>query len=335
MIAYILRRFLLVAPTLIGILIIAFLAGRIGGVSPAVLMFPKASPDKIAELEKENGWDKPLSTQFVRYLGQLARFDLGKNYIVSSHPVLTELKSRFPATIELSFAAMLIALLVGVPVGVLAAVKHGRWFDYLSMTTALAGISVPIFWLAMMMIMAVGDWLPFDGRLNKTLIEVHDFKPVTHFMLIDTALAGNWALFKSACLCLVLPSIALATIPMAVIARITRAAMLETLGEDYVRTARAKGLSQFKVVVKHAFKNALPQINTAAGLQIGMLLSGAILTESIFNWNGLGTYVLNCAQNRDYNGTQGTVLLLALIFVVVNLLVDISYVLFDPRVRLD
>jgi len=370
MTTYILRRLLLIIPTVLGIVTVTFFASRIGGVSPAVVMFPKASPAVIAEMEKKNGWDRPLLVQYVAYLRQLSRLDLGKNMVVSSHTVAHELKNRFPATAELALTALALAALVGIPIGILAAVKANSWFDYSSMTLALTGISFPVFWLAMLLIILVGYWLPFHGRIDPHLVEKWEFTTRTNFLLWDTFWYGNWTpffnavkhlwgtlwyenwtqffiavkhlwvtawyetLFFVAVKHLILPAIALATIPLAVIARITRAAMLEVLQADYIRTARAKGLAPLRVIGKHALKNALPHINTTVGLQTGYLLSGAILTESIFSWNGIGTYVLDTAKGRDYYGLLGSVILIALIFVFVNLLVDLSYTLFDPRIRI-
>jgi len=333
MLTFITRRLLLLIPTVLGVVTLTFFAVRAGGVSPALVMLPKAPPEVILELEKKNGWDKPLTTQYFRYLERACHLDFGKNLVVSSHTVFEELKTRFPATIELSLAALFIAILIGIPIGILAAVKNGSWLDYSSMTIALAGVSFPVFWLAMLLIMMFGQSLPFNGRINPHMEESWQFVRHTNFLVWDTLWYGNWPLLRNVLLHLILPATALATIPLASIARITRTSLLDVLGEDYIRTAKSKGLSPLFVIIKHAMKNAMPHINTAVGLQTGSLLGGAILTESIFRWNGVGTYVVDSALNHDYNGTQGGVILLALVFVAVNLVVDLSYAWFDPRVR--
>ncbi len=264
-------------------------------------------------------------------MGNLLTGDFG-NSLVSKQPVLEEFAARFPATLELSLCAMIIALAIGIPAGIIAASKRGSFLDQTIMGTALVGYSMPIFWWGLLLIIVfsgIMQWTPVSGRISL----LYFFPPVTGFMLIDSFLSGQKGAFASAFSHLVLPSIVLGTIPLAVIARQTRSAMLEVLGEDYVRTARAKGLSSRRVVGIHALRNALIPVITVIGLMVGTLLAGAILTETIFSWPGIGKWMVDSIFRRDYPVVQSGLLLIAAIVMVVNLLVDLAYGLINPRIR--
>ena len=252
--------------------------------------------------------------------------------MVTRRPVWDEFFALFPATLELSFVAIIIAVFVGIPAGVIAAVKRGSIFDYSVMTSALVGYSMPIFWWALLAIIVFSGWLewtPVSGRISV----MYYFEPVTGFMLIDSLLSDQAGAFESAFSHLVLPSIVLATVPMAVIARQTRSAMLEVLGEDYVRTARAKGLRRLRIVGLHALRNALIPVVTTIGLQVGVLMAGAILTETIFSWPGIGKWMVDSISRRDYQVVQGGLLMIAMMVMMVNLVVDLLYGLINPRIR--
>ena len=289
------------------------------------------SPERYAELAAQLGYDKPLWQQYLHYLGDLLQGDLG-NSIVTKKPVLAEFLSLFPATVELGLVAIIIATVIGVPVGVIAAIKRGSWFDQLSMTGALIGFSMPIFWWGLLLIIFFSGylgWTPVSGRISL----MYYFPQVTGFMLIDSLLSGEKGAFASALSHLILPSVVLATIPLAVIARQTRSAMLEVMGEDYVRTARAKGLPPRRVIGVHALRNAMIPVITTIGLQIGVLMAGAILTETIFSWPGIGKWMIDSISRRDYPVVQSGLLLIAGIVMVVNLIVDLTYGLINPRIR--
>jgi dipeptide transport system permease protein len=289
------------------------------------------SPERHAEIMHELGYDRPLIVQYVSYLGDLVTGDFG-NSVVTKRPVLKDFLALFPATLELSLVAMLIAITLGVPAGVIAAVKRGSIFDQAMMSVALVGYSMPIFWWGLLLIIFFSGflgWTPVSGRISL----IYFFPPVTGFMLIDSLLSGQKGAFISALSHLILPSIVLATIPLAVIARQTRSAMLEVLGEDYVRTARAKGLPPIAVIGIHALRNALVPVVTTIGLQVGFLMAGAILTETIFSWPGIGKWMVDSVFKRDYPVVQGGLVLIALIIMAVNLLVDVLYGLINPRIR--
>ncbi len=333
MIRFVLSKLLYLVPTFLGITIIAFSFPRVLDGDPILLMAGERgmSPERHAELSAQLGYDKPLVVQYFDYLGRLAQGDFG-NSLVTKKPVLAEFASLFPATVELGLVAMLIAIVIGVPVGVLAAIKRGSWFDQISMTTALVGFSMPIFWWGLLLIIfftGTLGWTAVSGRISL----MYYFPDVTGFMLIDSLLSGQKGAFLSALQYMVLPAIVLATIPLAVIARQTRSAMLEVLGEDYIRTARAKGMPAYRVVTVHALRNAMIPVITTIGLQIGVLLAGAILTETIFSWPGIGKWMVDSIQRRDYPVVQSGLLLIAAIVMVVNLLVDLTYGLINPRIR--
>ena len=289
------------------------------------------APERHAEIMHDLGLDRPVYVQYLDYLGNVLQGNLGSS-IVTKRPVLQEFGTLFPATLELSLCAMLFAILLGVPAGIFAAVKRGTWFDQGAMGVALVGYSMPIFWWGLLLIVLFSNtlhWTPVSGRIGL----MYFFKPVTGFMLIDSLLSGQAGAFKSAVLSLILPTIVLGTIPLAVIARQTRSAMLEVLGEDYVRTARSKGLAPLRVVGVHALRNAMIPVVTSIGLQVGVLLGGAILTETIFSWPGIGKWMVDAVFKRDYTVVQGGLLLIAGIIMLVNLIVDLMYGLINPRIR--
>jgi dipeptide transport system permease protein len=324
-------------PTLLGVTLAAFALIRLIPGDPIEIMVGerRLDPAAHAALMQQLGLDQPLPAQYLRYLTQLLHGDLGKS-LVTREPVSTEFAALFPATIELAGTALLLALVVGLTLGVAAALKRGSWFDQAVMAVATIGHSMPVFWWGLILIMyfSVGlEWTPVSGRIG---IEF-DINPVTGFMLIDSALA-DWrgqesGAFHSALLHLALPALVLGTVPMATIARMTRSAMLEVLREDYMRTARAKGLSPARVIVLHGLRNALIPIVTVLGLQVGGLLGGAVLTETIFSWPGIGKWLIDAIARRDYPVVQAGILVSALIFISVNLLVDVLYGVVNPRMR--
>ncbi|WP_277269895.1 dipeptide ABC transporter permease DppB, partial [Pantoea septica] len=292
------------------------------------------SPERHAQLMAAFGLDQPLWKQYVHYIYGVLHGDLGIS-LKSRIPVWDEFVPRFKATLELGICAMIFAVAVGIPVGVLAAVKRGSIFDHTAVGISLTGYSMPIFWWGIMLIMLVSVQLnltPVSGRVSDTVF-LDDSNPLTGFMLIDTFFWGEAGDFKDAVMHMILPAIVLGTIPLAVIVRMTRSAMLEVLGEDYIRTARAKGLTRMRVIVVHALRNAMLPVVTVIGLQVGTLLAGAILTETIFSWPGLGRWLIEALQRRDYPVVQGGVLLTAVLIILVNLLVDLLYGVVNPRIR--
>ena len=333
MLKLILSRLAVLIPTFLGVSIIAFSFIRLLPGDPVMLMSGERvmSPERHAEIMHDLGYDRPLPIQYLDYLGGVLTGDFG-NSVVTKRPVLDDFFAKFPATMELSLCAIIIAVLLGIPAGVLAAVKRGSFFDQAVTGAALVGYSMPIFWWGLLLIIVfsgVLQWTPVSGRISL----LYFFKPVTGFMLIDSLLSGQKGAFTSAANHLVLPAIVLATIPLAVIARQTRSAMLEVLGEDYVRTARAKGLAPLRVVGLHALRNALIPVITTIGLQVGVLLAGAILTETIFSWPGIGKWMVDSVSRRDYPVIQSGLLIIAGIIMLVNLIVDVLYGLVNPRIR--
>ena len=333
MLRFILNRLALIVPTLIGITICTFGFVRLIPVDPILAMAGErgVTAERYAELVVKYGFDRPIWEQYFIYLGQLVRGDFGTS-IVSHRAVLTDFATLFPATLELSICALVFAIVIGIPVGILAAVKRGSWIDQGLMGTALVGYSMPIFWWGLLLIILFSTtlgWTPVSGRIALSFF----FKPITGFMTIDALLYGNWPAFVSALRHLILPSIVLGTIPLAVIARQTRSAMLEVMGEDYVRTARAKGLPESRVVSLHALRNALIPVVTTIGLQVGLLMGGAILTETIFSWPGVGRWMVESIFKRDYSVVQSGLLLIAVIVMVINLFVDVLYGAINPRIR--
>ncbi|MFC5474252.1 ABC transporter permease subunit [Paraherbaspirillum soli] len=333
MFGFLLRRVALVIPTFLGITLLVFLLIHLipGNAVEAMSGERGMGAAQYAQLVHDLGLDQPLYMQYLHYLGNVFKGDLGLS-IMTHESVLTEFKTLFPATLELSFCAMLFALAIGLPAGILAALKRNTVLDYSVMGASLTGYSMPIFWWALLLILLFSvtlGWTPVSGRIDI----LFDVPPVTGFMLIDTLLAGDADAFKSAASHLILPTIALGTIPLAVIARMTRSAMLEVLREDYVRTARAKGLSRARVIAVHALRNALIPVVTVVGLQVGVMLAGAILTETIFSWPGIGKWLVAAIQRRDYPVVQGGILLSATIIIFVNLIVDVLYGVINPRIR--
>ncbi len=334
MLSYIIKRFLGVIPVLLCVSMLVFGFLRLIPGDPALVMLgERATPENIARVREQLGLNKPLYEQYLTFLGNALRGDLGRS-ILRQEPVTQEILRRFPATIELALAALLFAVVVGIPAGVISAVRRGSWFDATSMLVALTGVSMPIFWLGLMLIYlfaVVLHLLPTGGRLDAGT----QFVPITNLVLVDSLLRGDIPVFFQGLRHLLLPALALGTIPMAIIARMTRSSMLEVLGQDYVRTAHAKGLAARTVVVRHALRNAWLPIITVVGLQVGILMSGAILTETVFSWPGIGRWLVDAIYARDYPIVQGVTLVIALIFVVVNLSVDILYALVDPRIRFE
>jgi len=333
MLRFVLYRLALVIPTFIGVTIVAFFFIRILPGDPVQVLAGErgVSPERHAEVLARLGFDKPLWEQYFTYLGNIFRGDFGVSF-ASKRPVAQEFFARFPATVELSLCAIFLATALGIPAGVIAAVKRGSWLDQGLMGTALVGYSMPIFWWGLLLIILFSGtlaWTPISGRIAFAYF----FPPVTGFMLIDSLLSGQQGAFQSALLHLTLPTIVLATIPLAVIARQTRSAMLEVLGEDYVRTARSKGLPSRRVIAIHALRNALIPVVTTIGLQVGVLLAGAILTETIFSWPGIGKWMIESIEKRDYFVIQSGLLLIATIVMTVNLIVDLLYGLINPRIR--
>lgn len=352
---YIIQRLVMLIPVLLGISIVTFALLRFIPGDPArVMLGEHATEEQIAEFRKRMGLDDPIIVQYVRYLGRIARGDLGRA-IRTNELVITELSQRLPATIELTLGAMLVACLFGITAGVIAAYYHNSFFDLATMVGALIGVSMPIFWLGLVLMYVFGfklKWLPPSGRLTpgismQTIPEFYNINltgPIgekvmkflyflSNFYVLNSILTRNWTALVDALKHLILPSFALGTIPMSIIARMTRSSLLEVLNQDYIRTARAKGLKETTVVFRHALKNAFLPVITVIGLQLGYLLAGAILTETIFSWPGMGRLVVNRILARDYPAVQGSVLVIALLFVFINLAVDISYAYLDPRIR--
>ena len=333
MLRFILVKIGLLIPTFIGVAIAAFGFVRLLPGDPVLLLAGEhgISPERHAELMHQYGFDQPIWQQFLEFLWHLLQGDLGVS-ISTKRPVISEFLALFPATLELSVCAIILAVVLGIPAGIFAATKRGTWVDQTIMGTALVGYSMPIFWWGLLLIVLFSNtlhWTPVSGRISL----MYFFKPVTGFMLIDSLLSGQAGAFKSAFVSLILPTIVLGTIPLAVIARQTRSAMLEVLGEDYVRTARSKGLAPIRVVGLHALRNAMIPVVTSIGLQVGVLLGGAILTETIFSWPGIGKWMVDAVFKRDYTVVQGGLLLIAGIIMIVNLIVDLMYGLINPRIR--
>jgi dipeptide transport system permease protein len=333
MLRFILQKLALIVPTVIGITIAAFAFIRLLPGDPILAMASQygVSEERYQVLRVQFGYDRPIWEQYFNYVGGILQGDFGTS-LATKRPVIDEFLTLFPATVELALFAMLIAVALGIPAGIFAAVKRGSVFDQLTMGVALTGYSMPIFWWGLLLIIFFSGylgWTPVSGRIALQYF----FPRVTGFMLIDSLIAGKPDAFISAIRHLILPSVVLGTIPLAVIARQTRSAMLEVLGEDYVRTARAKGLAPRRIIGLHAFRNALIPVVTTIGLQVGLLMGGAILTETIFSWPGIGKWMIDSISKRDYVSVQSGLLLIALIVMAVNLLVDILYAVINPRIR--
>lgn len=332
MLKFAVRRLLQLIPILIGLSLLVFIWIRSLPGGPAeALLGEKATPEKVEEVRRLYGLDRPVHEQYLSYLQRVGTLDFGQS-IASRRDVTTEIAERFPATIELALAAMIFAVAIGIPLGFAAAKRYQTWFDHGSLAGSLLGISIPVFFLAILLkyVFAVKlQWLPTVGRLDVTRTADHP----TNFFLLDAILTGDWSAFWDAVRHLILPAIALGTIPLAIVTRITRAAVLDVVNEDYVRTARAKGLAPSLVNRRHVLRNAMLPIVTIIGLQLGLLFSGAVLTETVFAWGGMGSWLAEAIFNRDYPVLQGGILFLAAMFVFVNMLVDMIYALVDPRIR--
>lgn len=331
---FVLKRLIALLPTLAGISLLVFLMLYLVPGDPAqVMLGERANAESLAELRTTMGLDQPFHVQFYRFFTGLLRGDLGRS-IRTHEKITTELVQRFPATCELTMASMLLAVVVGIAAGLWAAVRRGKIADLLSMILATAGISIPVFWLALMLVLLLAFYVPLfpvSGRLSTDIY----FEPVTYFYVIDTLLQGDFAACGDVLWHLFLPALTLGTIPMAVIARMTRASLIDVLGEDYIRTAWAKGLQQRVVIVRHALKNAFIPTLTVIALEFGYLLGGAVITETIFAWPGVGRWLFLAVQARDFRAVQGGVLLLAAVFVLANLIADVLYAWLDPRIRYD
>ncbi len=350
LIRYTIRRLIAVIPTLFGVALVVFLFQRLIPGDPAVAMLGEhATQENVDRIREQFGLNRPVfldtqalqqgdikgffDSQFIRYLDRLVHLDLGTS-IHRRIPVAETLAIRFPATMELSLLAMIISIIVGVPVGIISAARRGSLLDGTTMIGSLVGVSMPIFWLGLMLIILFGvilKWLPVAGRISTDI----ELKEITHLFLVDSLITGNFAAFKDVLMHILMPAIALATIPMAIIARMTRSSMLDVLQEDYIRTAHAKGLAERVVLFRHALKNAFLPVVTIIGLETGVLMGGAVLTETIFSWPGIGKWVYDAILARDYPIVQGGTLLIAGIFVFINLLVDLSYAYLDPRIHYD
>lgn len=332
MLKFVVRRLLLLVPILLGLSVLVFVWIRALPGGPAeALLGERATPEAIAQIRHQYGLDKPVYVQYWSYVKTTAGGDLGTS-VTTRRPVTDELKQRFPATIELTLAAMLFSLIFGIPLGFVAAKRYGTSLDHASLVFSLLGVSIPVFFLAILLkyIFAVKlGLLPTIGRISPLI----DLNHPTNFYLLDALLAGDLNAFWDVAKHLILPAVALGSIPLAIIARITRAAVLDVQNEDYVRTARAKGLSPRVVDERHIFRNALLPIVTIIGLQAGLLLSGAVLTETVFAFPGMGTWLVDAIRSRNFPVLQGGILFVSLVFVLVNLLVDVTYALINPRIR--
>jgi peptide/nickel transport system permease protein len=329
---FIVRRVLQLIPILLGlsILLFAWLRALPGGPAVAALG-ERATPAKIAEYNRVFGLDQPLYEQYLRFLGRALQLDFGVSQ-TTGRPVTDEFLTRFPGTVELTLFAMAFAIGVGIPLGYLAARRHGSWIDSTSVIGSLLGVTIPVFFLAYLLrlLFAVElGWLPGSGRQEVRMDATH----ITNFYVLDGLMTREWDAALDALQHLVLPGIALGTIPLAIIMRITRASVLDVVNEDYVRTAQAKGLATDTVRRRHILRNALLPVSTTIGLLTGLLLSGAVLTETVFAFGGVGSTLWDAIGQRDYALLQGFILILAIMYVLVNLLVDISYAVLDPRVR--
>jgi len=359
MTTYILRRLLLSIPVLFGILFATFaLARLIPGDPCRAMLGEKATKVVCDEFNHRHGLDRPIPVQFGVYVDEIAHGDFGNSFRYSK-PITELLMERLPITVELSFAALLVSIIIGIPLGVISAVRHNSWVDVVTMMWANVGVSMPVFWLGLMLAyifaLALKDTffqLPPSGRLSPGILPVPFFETwgmhltegsfvftvfdfISRMNISNALLTTDWVLLKDSLTHLILPAFALSTIPMALIARMTRSAMLEVLSQDYIRTARAKGLIPRDVIMKHAFRNALLPLATVIGLSFGNLLGGAVLTETVFNLSGVGRILYDGITARDYGIVQGFTVVIAVFFVILNLIVDISYAYLDPRIRLN
>lgn len=332
MIKYIIKRLLMLIPVLIGVSLIVFVLLRVAASDPApVVLGQHATAESMEEWREANGLNDSIVKQYFDFITGAVQGDFGESYYTKT-PVIDEIGSRFPATIEIAIFAIIVASVFGILVGVIAAVKKNSIIDNASMVLSLVGVSIPIFWLGILLIILftkVLGWLPASGRIDVTF----SVNNVTGLYLIDTLISGDFEAFKNALWHLILPGMTLALYTLAIISRMTRSSMLDTLGQDYIRTARSKGLSEGKVIIRHGLRNALMPIVTVIGLQFGSLLGGAVLTETVFAWPGIGSYTVECINKSDFPVIQAVVLIIATIFVVMNLIVDIIYAFLDPRIK--
>ncbi|MCC8191803.1 MAG: ABC transporter permease [Ruminococcus sp.] len=332
MVKYILKRLLMLIPVLIGVSLIVFVLLRVAAPDPAPVVLGEHATEESMEAWREvNGLNDNIVKQYVDFIVNAVQGDFGESYYTNTS-VMQEIGARFPATIEIAIFAIIVASIFGILIGVIAAVKKNSIVDNASMVLSLVGVSIPIFWLGILLIILftkVLGWLPASGRIDVTF-SVND---VTGLYLIDTLIAGDFAAFKNALWHLILPGMTLALYTLAIISRMTRSSMLDTLNQDYIRTARSKGLSEGKVIIKHGLRNALMPIVTVIGLQLGSLLGGAVLTETVFAWPGIGSYTVECINKSDFPVIQAVVLIIATIFVFMNLIVDIIYAFLDPRIK--
>jgi peptide/nickel transport system permease protein len=329
---YILRRVLLLIPLLLAIsVVVFFMIHLIPGDPVQIMLGDKGSEEDAARLRSELGFDQPLHIQYYKFLTNLVQGDLGRS-IRNRNPVINEIGAAFPATIELTVLSMIFASIIGIAAGIVSAIKQYSLIDNLTMVGALLGISMPVFWVGMMLMLIFGarlGWLPISGRISR----VTDLEVITNFYLLDSILTQNWAALRSTFSHLILPAITLATIPVAMIARMTRSTTLEILNQDYIRTARAKGLPEKVVILKHVLKNSLIPVVTIIGLQFGSFLGGAVLTETVFARAGVGRLLINGILGRDFPVIQGAVIFIASFFIFINLIVDILYSYLDPRIH--
>jgi peptide/nickel transport system permease protein len=334
MLAYVIRRFLILIPTLLGVSVIVFLMLHMTPGDPAELLLgERATLESLEQMREHLGLNEPLHVQYGLFLKRLLKGDLGET-IWTRQKVWIEVKQRFPATIELSIVALSISCFFGIILGIISATRQYSIFDYISMLGALAGVSMPIFWLGLvfMLIFSLNlGWFPLSGRLSIGI----DLEVITNFYILDAMLTQNWAAFRDAVWHIIMPAVTLSTIPTAIVARMTRSAMLEVLRQDFIKTAKAKGLSNFNVIFKHSLRNALIPVVTTIGLQFGVLLGGAILTETIFAWPGVGKWMYDAVMQRDYMVIQGGTLFIAALFVLINLFVDVLYAVINPRISMN
>lgn len=329
---YIAKRLILLLPVILGVSILAFFVMHMFQTDPATLILGQhATTDQINALREQLGLNKPIVIQYFDFINGIFHGTFGES-LMTKTPVFEELLSRFPATIELAVTSIILASIFGIIMGVISAIKQNSIVDYICMIVSLLGVSMPIFWLGLILILVFGvnlHWLPVSGRIQIGL----EPEKITGFYLLDSLLKGNMESFKSAVMHLILPAVALASYSTAIIARMTRSTMLEVVRQDYIRTARAKGILERPIIFTHALKNALIPVITVIGLQFGSLLGGAVLTETIFSWPGVGKYTVDAILNTDYPVVQGAVMMMATIFVLVNLVVDLVYALIDPRIK--
>jgi len=333
---YIFRRILLLIPVLIGMTLITFSVSHLIPGDPAALSLgPHAHKDQIVAYRHELGLDRPVYVQYWIYLKDLVHGDFGRS-LTTHRPVGEDLREYFPATFELTLIALLITVIMGIPLGIISAVKKDKWPDHISRVFSLTGVSVPIFWLGLLLQMVLSyrlGWLPMNGRVEAQVLAMHPLHTITGLYILDSLITGNWAVLGSCLAHILLPAITLSYASLAVVTRMVRSSMLDVMEQDYVRTARAKGLSERLVVYKHALRNALIPAVTVIGLTFGMLLGGAFLTETIFSWPGMGRYAVGTITSLDFPAIMGVALIVALAYVTANLLVDVFYALIDARIR--